>query len=131
LTLLPHYNTIIKSTFFHLTSNFFNLVKRVVANASISIKDFIFKFDDGDGRVLTATLNSLDIFSADPRNKWSVSNFFEPEGPQKRVCKAATARGLSIRLDRLKHKKSDTQQQQQQQQQVSKVMQEQSSCNYR
>ena len=75
------------------------LVKRVVANASISVKDFIFKFDDGDGRVLTATLNSLNIFSADPRNRWSVSSFFEPEGPQKRVCKAAVASGLSIRLD--------------------------------
>ena len=77
-----------------------SLVKRVVANTSLSIKDVIFKFDDGDGRVLTATLNSLNIFSADPRNRWSVSSFFEPEGDQKRVCKAASARGLSIRLDR-------------------------------
>ena len=77
-----------------------SLVKRCIANTSLSIKDVIFKFDDGDGRVLTATLNSLNIFSADPRNRWSVSNFFEPEGPQKRVCKAASARGLSIRLDR-------------------------------
>ena len=77
-----------------------SLVKRVVANTSLKVKDLIFKFDDGEGRVLTATLNSLNIFSADPRNRWSVSSFFEPEGDQKRVCKAAALNGLSIRLDR-------------------------------
>ena len=86
-----------------------SLIKRVIYNAKITVKDLIFKYDNSEGRVLTAMLSSLRIFSADPRNKWRVSEFFEPQGKLKRMCKAALAQGLSIRLDRRHDSNNDPQ----------------------
>lgn len=71
------------------------LIKRALANVSITAEAVVLKFDDGAGVVLSATLGSFKCHSADPELGWE-PRWLDLLGPYQLVCKLIEAKQLTV-----------------------------------
>jgi hypothetical protein len=76
------------------------VLTKVLANASITVKDLIFKYEASSGPTVTATLRSFRCFSVndDGQEEWC-----EPLGDERFIQKSAFVDDMSVNLARVEH----------------------------
>ena len=74
------------------------LIKRALANISLTVENLVLKLDDGEV-VLSATLPSFRVHSADPDLGWEC-RWLNPFGPYQLMHKLVEAKQLTVCLDR-------------------------------
>ena len=72
-------------------------ITRIVANATVRVRNLIIKLRHGDTDVV-ASLRSLTVASADPRAEWA-PGIAEPEGPFQRVAKTISMLDFTLTCD--------------------------------